>query len=66
MKADAIHRAEAEIARVLADLERETGSLVETLDLEDLDVTQLGNDRQQVLRRPVIRMRRMPGSEWAV
>lgn len=57
-------QAEAEIARVLAALEKDTDSLIESIELFDTEVTTLNDDRQQLQRRVVIKLRRNPGSNW--
>lgn len=56
--------AEIAIARVLADLETSSEALVEDLRIESLDVTSMGDTRQQLKRRVVITLKPTPGSMW--
>lgn len=60
-----IAAAEKEIARVLAKLESDTGMVLETIDVRDIEVTTLGDDRPQWLRRVAIEMKRLPGTRWS-
>lgn len=59
-----VAEAELQCAAILAQLETETGCLVEGLRLHGIDVTGLSNNRQQLLQSVVISLRRVPGHEW--
>lgn len=49
---------------ILRDLEVSTGSVVESIELHDIDATTV-NDRGQLLVRSVqIEMKRLPGTKW--
>lgn len=58
--------AEEEIGWMLKELEQETGSVVESISLVDLDVTTLNSDRPRIRRFVSIQMKRLPGTEWGV
>lgn len=58
-------QAESDIARVLATLEKTTDSLVESIDLIDMEVTTFDDDRRQLQRHVRITLRRNPGSNWS-
>ncbi len=60
-----IQRAEKDITKILATLEADTNMVLETITVNDTDVTQMGDDRQQLMRRVMIEMKRLPGSRWA-
>ena len=60
-----ISEAEREIARVLAALEKENDCIVDLVALRDIEVTTMGDDRQQLQRRVVIETHRIPGSNWS-
>lgn len=58
--------AEKKIARVLAELETNTGMVVDYLELNDIDVTTVGDDRPQLIRSLNIKMKRLPGTKWDI
>jgi len=59
-------KAELAIAAVLRDLEIETGTIVDRIWIEVIDITSVRDDRQQLLRRVSMDLRPMPGSKWRV
>jgi len=59
-----VTRAEKAISEVLKNLELETGEVVRSVSIVDVEVTQLDDDRQIFARRVVIDMHRVPGSRW--
>ena len=59
-------KAEPAIAAVLRDLEIETGTLVERIWIEGIDITSVRDERQQLLRRVSMELRPLPGSKWRV
>ncbi len=56
---------EREIAKVLAKLETDTGMVVDTVEVKDINVTELGDSRTQLMRRVAIEMKRIPGARWS-
>lgn len=56
-------KAEAEIGKILAQLEIETGSIVEDISIESIDISHAGG--QQQLQKTIITLRRQPGTRWA-
>lgn len=56
--------AEQKIAEILAQLERDTGTIIEEISIVDVDATQIQDTRTQLLRRVVIELRPMPGTRW--
>jgi hypothetical protein len=61
-----LRAAEIEIAKILAQVEKEMDALVETVDVYDIEVTALDDDRRQLQRRVNITLRRNPGSNWGL
>lgn len=64
MSDDAIKAAERAIAAILAELERVTGSYVDSVDITNIEVTQMEDTRPQVIRSVSIDVRRLPGTRW--
>jgi hypothetical protein len=60
-----INAAEIKIATILRDLEASTGQLVETIKIENLDVTTRNDTRQEWMRSVHIELKRLPGTKWA-
>jgi hypothetical protein len=60
-----IYFAQSAINAILADLEKRTGLLVESLSIEDIDVTEMGDSNQQVIRSAKVKMKSIPGQRWA-
>lgn len=56
--------AEREIATILSDLEANAEALVRTIAIDDVDVTQVRDDRPQHLRAVRITLERIPGTRW--
>ena len=63
-----VKRSEAarNIANILANLEKETGCIVETIGLESIDITTIQGNKPTILQSVVIEMRRVPGNQWAI
>ncbi len=59
-----IEKAEKLIGGVLAELEKDTGSVVKDLSVIDIVVTEYHQDRQQLARRVQIELERLPGTKW--
>lgn len=59
-----ITAAEKEISKVLAKLEADTGMVLDMLEVRDTEVTRMGDQRPQLLRRVVLDMKRLPGTRW--
>ena len=58
-------KATREINSILARLECETGSVVESVSLMDVDVTTIEDTGQRISRSVEIVLRRLPGTCWA-
>jgi hypothetical protein len=58
--------AEKRISAILADLEKQTGCHVVTVDVVDVNVTAMGDDREQWMRRFRIDLQRPPGTRWSL
>lgn len=56
--------AQSEIAAAMARLEADTGQLVESIDLERIEVTGLSDPQPRFAIRPVITLKRLPGHDW--
>lgn len=61
---DRITAAEKQIAAILAQLENDTGTLVEDIDIRSLECTRMMDTRQIFHRRVVIECKPIPGSMW--
>ena len=59
-----IETAEKRIARILADLEHETGMLIGSLKIADIEITEMNADRREFNRRVQIDIKPMPGHNW--
>lgn len=59
-----IYFAEKKISTILAELEAENGALVEKIDIVNVEITGISDDREQLSRRVEIKMKRIPGSHW--
>lgn len=60
-----IEFAQNAINAILSDLEKRTGLLVESLSIEDIDITEMQGSNQQIIRSAKIKLKPMPGSIWA-
>jgi len=56
--------AEKEITRILMRLEQDTDSVIERVNIIDIDITTAGDDRPRLARRIQIDMARLPGTRW--
>lgn len=59
-----IKEAEEAIAKILAELEVSRCALVKSMEVFDMDVTRIDDDRQQLQRSVRIEMFRVPGQKW--
>lgn len=59
-----VAEAQKAIARILAKLEADTGSVVREIKLQDIDVTAIGDDRKKLQRCVLLDMERLPGTRW--
>ena len=57
--------AEREISRILAKLESDTGMVLDSIGVNDIEVTTFSDDRPQWLRIVTLEMKRLPGTRWA-
>lgn len=62
--APTVRSTEAEIARLLARLERFTNAIVRDVAIESVDVTKVGDERRQYMRRVRIDIAPEPGAQW--
>lgn len=60
-----INEAVKKINQILKDLEAATGSVVENIQLDQIDVTQFQDDRQQLAVTVAIELKRNPGHRWS-
>lgn len=58
--------AERKIAVILQQLEIDTGDVVESIGVYDIETTQIESDRTQILRQVLIITHRFPGSRWEI
>lgn len=49
---------------ILRTLEVSTGSVVESIELRDINVTTVDSGEQQLVRSVQIEMKRLPGTKW--
>lgn len=59
-----ISTAERQIAVILSQLERETGSVVRAIEVTDIEVTKIDSVRREMERRISIDLERLPGTHW--
>jgi hypothetical protein len=59
-----VKEAQKAIARILAKLEADTGSVVRSVTIKDIDVTTFGDDRIQMQRLVALDLERLPGTRW--
>lgn len=59
-----IKEAEKKVSAILANLEIETGSIVRSVGVTDIDVSTMSDDRRQLARRVTIELERLPGTQW--
>lgn len=55
-----------EINRILQQLEKSTGSIVEDLSLRRIDVTSVSDNREVLQTTAMIELKRMPSQNWSV
>ena len=63
-KENPITVAEREIAAILAQLERDTGSIVTDIEITSIEITTMRDDRRMLQQRVLIELQRMPGTCW--
>lgn len=56
--------AERKIAKVLMQLEADTGMIVEGIDLVDLDRTTVSDEQKTLLRSINLTLHRLPATQW--
>jgi hypothetical protein len=61
---NAVTEAERKIGAILRDLEVQTGSVVEAVELRDIETTRMESERQEFQRRVVVDLKRLPGTNW--
>jgi hypothetical protein len=61
---DFVSQAEKDIGRILARLEQDTGNVIESIKIVDIETTTMKSMRPQFARRVVIQMYQVPGSDW--
>lgn len=59
-----IEDAEREIANILKRLEQETDCIVDSVSLDDIDVTNMDSERPTIERTVTIETHRLPGNSW--
>jgi len=57
-------QAEREIATILQRLETETGSVVNAIEVVDIEVTNFSSTRDEWERRVLVELKRPPGTRW--
>jgi hypothetical protein len=60
-----ITTAEKDIAKILAKLEEDTGAIVAQVEVRDMEVTCVDDQRPQWLRSVGINVKRVPGTRWS-
>lgn len=63
---DLISQAQKQIAAILAKLEKEGDIVVKSIELDDIDVTKVGDDRRVMRRSVSIDCERLPGCDWDI
>lgn len=61
-----ITEAEKKIAAILKQLEIDSGSVVKSISLDTIEMTNLGDVRPQMMQRVLIELERAPGNRWVV
>jgi hypothetical protein len=56
--------AERAIASILSDLETSSGQIVESIKIDDLDITSMKDSRPEWIRKVCIELKRQPGTKW--
>jgi hypothetical protein len=59
-----IKDAEKQISDILQKLELDTGMVLDSICVNDIDVTLVSDNRQQLQRSIRIDMKRLPGTKW--
>lgn len=59
-----IRDAQNKINQILKDLEYATDCVVDSISLDQLDVTSVNSDRQELIVGVVIELKRNPGHKW--
>jgi len=59
-----IKNAEKQISDILQKLELDTDMVLDSISVNDIDVTQMNDDRPQLLRLLRIDMKRLPNTKW--
>ena len=61
---DAIYEAEKQVRGILSALEAETQTLIDSIEIVEMDVSKIGDDRQRIRRRVRITTKQIPGADW--
>lgn len=59
-----LKEAKSQINQILCQLEVATGSVVESIDLRDIDVTTVDGGGVELTRSVQIELKRLPGTKW--
>lgn len=59
-------QAESEIAKILQALETSSGSVVRSIDIKSIDITQVSDEGKRLMTQVVIELERLPGREWQI
>ena len=59
-----IDETEKAVAKLLATLEANTGMVLDSIRVVDVEITNLSDTREQWARRVRIEMKRLPGTNW--
>lgn len=57
-------QAQTEVAKILRDLELSTGSVVRSIDIQSIEVTNREDRGKRLSTRVEIELERLPGREW--
>lgn len=59
-----LNEAELAVAKILAQLEADTGSLVDAVNLKMVEVTNMMDKRQRFAMMVIIDLKRLPAHDW--
>ena len=57
--------AEKEISEILKNLEINTGTVLNSICVKDVNMTSIEDERPQLIRRVLIEVLRQPGTKWS-
>ena len=64
MTHDPVQQAQNEIAAILKRVEEETGQVVKSIELEEIEVTALGEPKRRNIAQIKIGLYRFPARDW--